>query len=112
MKKSTELMQRKAKFLQQVRAMGINMVKGSYIHTKCKYINVFTFGMYVWTLYQCIYIWYVCMDPLPMYLHLVCMYGPFTNVFTFGMYVWTLYHIDSHCPNLLKKFRLPLHQFG
>ena len=35
MKKSTELMQRKAKFLQQVRAMGINMVKGPYIHTKC-----------------------------------------------------------------------------
>ena len=37
MKKSTELMQRKAKFLQQVRVMGINRVKGPYIHTKCKY---------------------------------------------------------------------------
>ena len=36
MKKSTQLMQRKAKLLQQVRVMGINRVKGPYIHTKCK----------------------------------------------------------------------------
>ena len=36
MKKSNKLMQREAKFLQQVRVMGINRVKGPYIHTKCK----------------------------------------------------------------------------
>ena len=36
MKKSTQLMQRKAKPLQQVRVMEINRVKGPYIHTKCK----------------------------------------------------------------------------
>ena len=39
MKKSTELMQRKAKCLQQVRIMGINRVKSPYIHTKCQSIN-------------------------------------------------------------------------
>ena len=33
---STQLMQSKAKPLQQVRVMGINTVKGPSIHTKCK----------------------------------------------------------------------------
>ena len=33
MKKSTQLKQRKAKPLQQVRVMGINRVKGPYIYT-------------------------------------------------------------------------------
>ena len=37
MKKSTQLMQRKTKPLQQVRVMGINRVKGPYIHTNVKY---------------------------------------------------------------------------
>ena len=36
MKKSTQMMQGKANPLQQVRVVGINRVKGPYIHTKCK----------------------------------------------------------------------------